>query len=217
MDIIFALIARGTKVLAECTKENHKGNFSDVGQRILRRVKWPGREPGAAGSRRMTFTNQSFSFHILAREGIAFMCMTKSQTGRHLPFDFLDQVSKHYFKEYGGGAGGEGSCHLPSMLRRCMKTLAMSDEFMRIDSMNRELDDVAETMRLNIESVVDRGEKISLLVEKTDSLSMSSRLFRRQSRLVWFRSLLRRYKTRILMAVVVLVLLGLFYAYISAL
>jgi vesicle-associated membrane protein 7 len=51
-----------------------------------------------------------------------------------------------------------------------------------IASAQREIDDVRGIMTRNIESLLERGERIDLLVDKTDRLGGSAREFRVRSR-----------------------------------
>ena len=52
----------------------------------------------------------------------------------------------------------------------------------KIHRVQEGLADVTEMMRQNIESVVDRGEHLELLVDKSDNLSSQARQFQKQSK-----------------------------------
>ena len=73
-----------------------------------------------------------------------------------------------------------------------------------------EIDDVREIMSENIERVLERGERIDLLVDKTDRLGGSARDFRVRStglrRRMWWKNV----KLMVLLVVVVLFLIYLF-------
>jgi vesicle-associated membrane protein 7 len=51
-----------------------------------------------------------------------------------------------------------------------------------IGNVQKEIENVREIMTENIERVLERGERIDLLVDKTDRLGMSARDFRVRSR-----------------------------------
>lgn len=51
-----------------------------------------------------------------------------------------------------------------------------------ISNVQREIDDVRGIMTRNIEGLLERGERIDLLVDKTDRLGSSAREFRVRSR-----------------------------------
>ena len=52
----------------------------------------------------------------------------------------------------------------------------------KIRSVKEDLEDVTEMMRMNIESVVDRGEHLELLVDKSEGFSSQARAFQAQSK-----------------------------------
>jgi len=52
----------------------------------------------------------------------------------------------------------------------------------KIHRVQEDLADVTEMMRQNIESVVDRGEHLELLMDKSDNLSSQARQFQKQSK-----------------------------------
>eukprot|EP00474_Spongospora_subterranea_P008647 CRZ09105.1 hypothetical protein [Spongospora subterranea] len=148
---------------------------------------------------------ERFSFHILVKEGILFMCMTRVQTGRRLPFDFLNRTATIFFEKFPKAHPPDCFQDLSTLLNKAMQEFATSDEMLKIDNLNRELDDVTENMRLNIESIVDQGEHISLLVDKTENLNISSRKFKSRSRYVKIRSQISKYRDRILIVIFFLV------------
>mmetsp|Transcript_32079 Transcript_32079/g.67469 ORF Transcript_32079/g.67469 Transcript_32079/m.67469 type:complete len:97 (+) Transcript_32079:232-522(+) len=52
----------------------------------------------------------------------------------------------------------------------------------KIQRVQEDLHDVTEMMRQNIEAVVDRGEHLELLMDKSDNLSSQARQFQKQSK-----------------------------------
>jgi len=77
-------------------------------------------------------------------------------------------------------------------------------------SVQSEMDGVREIMTENIERVLERGERIDLLVDKTDRLGSSARDFRVRSRGLRRRMWWKNVKLMALLVVVVLFLLYLF-------
>lgn len=81
-----------------------------------------------------------------------------------------------------------------------------------IRNVQREMDDVRHVMTENIERVLERGERIDLLVDKTDRLGGSARDFRVRSR-----GLRRRmwWKNVRLMALLIVVVIFLIYLFVG--
>lgn len=74
----------------------------------------------------------------------------------------------------------------------------------------REIDNVKDIMTENIERVLERGERIDLLVDKTDRLGGSARDFRVRSKGLRRRMWWKNVRLMALLAVVVVFLLYLF-------
>lgn len=74
----------------------------------------------------------------------------------------------------------------------------------------REIDGVREIMTENIERVLERGERIDLLVDQTDRLGNSARDFRVRSRGLKRRMWWKNVKLMVLLALVVIFLVYLF-------
>ena len=89
--IIYALVARGTCVLAEFTTTS--GNFTTVTRRILEKIP---REDA-----KMSYVYDSHVFHYVVAHGITYMCMADADFGRGVPFAFLDDITRRWSTTYG--------------------------------------------------------------------------------------------------------------------
>ena len=70
----------------------------------------------------------------------------------------------------------------PTLPRRGKKSVPGGGDGDAVGSVQREMDDVRGIMTRNIEGLLERGERIDLLVDKTDRLGGSAREFRVRSR-----------------------------------
>nr|GMD67319.1 vesicle-associated membrane protein 714 [Ipomoea batatas] len=177
MAILYALVARGTTVLAEFSAVT--GNTGAVARRILEKL------PGEAESR-LCFSQDRYIFHILRSDGLTFLCMANDTFGRRIPFSYLEDVQMRFMKNYGRIAS-----HAPAY--------AMNDEFSRVlhqqmeffsrnpsaDTLNHVRGEVGEIRTImvdNIEKILERGDRIELLVDKTATMQDNSFHFRKQSK-----------------------------------
>ncbi|XP_031113274.1 vesicle-associated membrane protein 714 [Ipomoea triloba] len=177
MAILYALVARGTTVLAEFSAVT--GNTGAVARRILEKL------PGEAESR-LCFSQDRYIFHILRSDGLTFLCMANDTFGRRIPFSYLEDVQMRFMKNYGRIAS-----HAPAY--------AMNDEFSRVlhqqmeffsrnpsaDTLNHVRGEVGEIRTImvdNIEKILERGDRIELLVDKTSTMQDNSFHFRKQSK-----------------------------------
>ncbi|KAL6857067.1 hypothetical protein ACP4OV_018449 [Aristida adscensionis] len=184
MAIVYAVVARGTVVLAEFSAVS--GNAGAVARRILERL-----PPPPAAEPRLCLAQDRFIFHILrdpsaAAAGITFLCMANDTFGRRVPFLYLEDIQMRFMKNYGRVAQGA-------------LAYAMNDEFSRVlhqqmeffssnpaaDTLARlrgEVSEIHTVMVDNIDKVLDRGDRISLLVDKTSTMQDSAFHFRKQSK-----------------------------------
>ncbi|CAI0398347.1 unnamed protein product [Linum tenue] len=110
MAILYAVVARGTVVLAEFSAVT--GNTGAVARRILEKLP-------ADGDTRMCFSQDRFIFHILRSDGLSFLCMANDAFGRRIPFSYLEDIHMRFMKNY-----GRVSPYAPAY--------AMNDEFSRV-------------------------------------------------------------------------------------
>ncbi|GAB4824651.1 hypothetical protein Ancab_007523 [Ancistrocladus abbreviatus] len=177
MAILYAVVARGTTVLSEFSAVT--SNTSAVARRILEKL------PAEADSR-LCFSQDRYIFHILRADGLAFMCMANDAFGRRIPFSYLEDIHMRFMKNYGRVA-------------QYAPAYAMNDEFSRVlhqqmeffssnpsaDTLNRvrgEVNEIRSVMVENIEKILERGDRIELLVDKTATMQDSAFHFRKQSK-----------------------------------
>lgn len=72
MAILYALVARGTVVLAEFSAA--AGNASTIARRILEKIP-------AGGDSRVSYSQDRHIFHIMKADGLTFLCMASDTFG----------------------------------------------------------------------------------------------------------------------------------------
>ncbi|KAK2380072.1 hypothetical protein P8452_36388 [Trifolium repens] len=177
MAILYALVARGTVVLAEFSAVT--GNTGAVSRRLLEKL------PTESDSR-LCFSQDRYIFHILRSDTLTYLCMANDTFGRRIPFSYLEDIQMRFMKNY-------------SKVANYAPAYAMNDEFSRVlhqqmeffssnpsvDTLNRVRGEVGEIRTImvdNIEKVLERGDRIELLVDKTATMQDSSFHFRKQSK-----------------------------------
>ncbi|KAH7297107.1 hypothetical protein KP509_26G053800 [Ceratopteris richardii] len=177
MAIHYAMVARASAVLAEYSST--PSNANAIARQILEKL------PNVADSH-VSYSQGRFIFHVTKADGLTFLCMADDSFGRRIPFSFLEDVRSKFMKTYGMKA----NMALP---------YAMNDEFSRVlnqqmeyfskdvnaDNINRmkgELNQVRNVMIQNIDKVLDRGERLELLVDKTATIQNRAFRFRKKAR-----------------------------------
>lgn len=178
MAILYGLVSRQKTVLAEHT--NTSGNFPTVTRVLLSKI------PNVDG--RMTYVYDQHVFHYIVEGGICYLCMSDDPNKHRVPYAFLQDMRDNFISKYGTSAPLKAIAF--SMNDGFSKIIADRMEYYnsdnpavdKIDSVQNQLEEVKEVMVQNIEKVLERGEKIELLVDKTDRLNQQAFRFESTSR-----------------------------------
>ncbi|KAF9208408.1 Vesicle-associated membrane protein [Haplosporangium sp. Z 27] len=187
MSIIYALVARGTVILAEYT--NSSGNFTTVTEAIL--VKIP------PNNSKLTYVYDRYLFHYICEDGLTYMCMADDSFGRRIPFAFLQDIKQQFLTRYGLERALDAK--YPNAMNEFSRVIAKQMEYYstnpeadKIKHVQGEIEQVKDVMVHNIERVLERGERIELLVDKTDSLNHQAYAFKKRStalkRAMWWKN-----------------------------
>ncbi|GFR43269.1 hypothetical protein Agub_g4331 [Astrephomene gubernaculifera] len=173
--ILYSLVARGQVVLAEHSVIT--GNASVIAIRILEKL--PHEDT------RVSYTQERHMFHVMVAEGITYMAVAEESFGRRIPFAFLDDVRGRFAGMYGAAAKEAVAYEYNTEFSRVLAERAAFFSDPAADAINRvkgELQEVKHIMIENIEKVLERGERLDLLVDKTEGLQQVSLAFRREAR-----------------------------------
>ncbi|XP_019414124.1 PREDICTED: vesicle-associated membrane protein 714-like [Lupinus angustifolius] len=207
MAILYALVTRSTVVLAEFSAVT--GNTGAVARRLLEKL------PAETDSR-LCFSQDRYIFHILRFDCLTFLCMANDTFGRRIPFSYLEDIQMRFMKNYGRVAN-------------CAPAYAMNDEFSRVlhqqmevfsrnhstDTLNRvrgEVGEIHTIMMDNIEKILERGDRIELLVDKTSTMQDSAFHFRKQSKRLRRALWIKNFKLLVLLTLLIVLFLYLIIA-----
>lgn len=137
---------------------------------------------------RMTYVYDEYVFHYIVESGICFLCMSDEQNRHRVPFAFLQDMKDLFRKKYGFETPQRAIAF--SFNEQFSKTIAermsyYNDAGSNVDNLaavKNQIEDVKGVMVENIEKVLERGEKIELLVDKTDRLNQQAFRFESSSR-----------------------------------
>ncbi|KAF6165901.1 hypothetical protein GIB67_012798 [Kingdonia uniflora] len=205
--LIYSFVAKGTVVLAEYT--SFSGNFSTIAVQCLQNL--------PANSHRHTYSCDGHTFNFMIDSGFVFLVVAGETVGRSLPFTFLERVKDDFKQRYGASIASGGPHPLadeddddlfednfsvaysldrefgPKLKEHMEYCISHPEETSKISKLKAQMTEVKGIMMDNIEKVLDRGEKIELLVDKTESLQFQADSFQRQGRQLrrkmWLQSL----------------------------
>ena len=187
--------------MAEYTASS--GNFPTVTRVLLSKI------PDADS--KMSYVYDAHVFHYIVDQGITFLCMADETTKRRITFAFLEDIKQTWREKYGG-------------VEQTALAFSLNDSFspilkQRIDFFNvnpaadtigrvqAQIETVKDAMVENIEKVLERGEKIELLVDKTDRLNQQAFKFERQSRTLQRDMMCRKYRNYCLILLIVSIII----------
>uniref|UniRef100_A0A7N1A9E7 Uncharacterized protein n=1 Tax=Kalanchoe fedtschenkoi TaxID=63787 RepID=A0A7N1A9E7_KALFE len=209
MAIFYGMVARGHVVLAEYSRDST--NASVIARQILNKI------PGD-GDSNVSYSQDRYIFHVKRTDGLIVLCTADDSFGRRTPFAFLEDMHQRFVRTY-----GRAILSAPAY--------AMNDEFSRVlaqqmdyyshdpnaDRLNRlkgEMSQVRSVMIENIEKVLERGDRLALLVEKTSALQGNTVRFRRQSRrfrnTLWWQNV----KLGVVLAIILIILVYLVFVFL---
>ena len=193
MPLTYALVSRQANVLAEHTPEGVTGNFSTIARVLLKKL--PTTTPASSSSSndttttRRSFEHDSYAFHTLQQQHppITYLVMADKQFPRAAAMQFLDTIQQRFTSQYGTHSDtaiayayqNDFGRVLKQQLERINEEQASGNTITQIRT---GLSDVKEQMVENIDKVIMRGERIELLVDKSEELETRAIKFERSSR-----------------------------------
>mmetsp|Transcript_8663 Transcript_8663/g.10059 ORF Transcript_8663/g.10059 Transcript_8663/m.10059 type:complete len:223 (-) Transcript_8663:271-939(-) len=177
MAIVYALVSRQKTVLAEYTAT--LGNFPTVTRMLLAKI------PVTDG--KMTYVYDDYVFHYVVESGICYLCMSDEKNKHRLPYAFLQDMKDKFLVQFGIDAALMAIAfsfneEFAPVIQQRMEYYNSGGAMDNIDALKNQIEDVKEGMVQNIEKVLERGEKIELLVDKTDRLNQQAFRFESTSR-----------------------------------
>ncbi|KAL0294995.1 UNVERIFIED_CONTAM: Vesicle-associated membrane protein [Sesamum calycinum] len=107
---------------------------------------------------------------------LTYCVVAVESVGRQLPIAFLERIKDDFTKKYSGGKAAtavasslnrEFGSKLKEQMQYCVDH---PEEISKLAKVKAQVSEVKGVMMENIEKVLDRGEKIELLVDKTENL-----------------------------------------------
>ncbi|KAM7268689.1 hypothetical protein ACFE04_010855 [Oxalis oulophora] len=201
--LIYSLVAKGTVVLAEHT--SYSGNFSTIAVQCLQKLP----SNSSSSSSKYTYSCDGHTFNYLIDNGFVFLVVADESSGRSLPFVFLERVKDDFKLRYGASIRNDEAHPLvdgddedddflledkfsiaynldrefgPKLKEHMQYCMTHPEEISKLSKLKAHISEVKGIMMDNIEKVLDRGEKIELLVDKTENLQFQADSFQRQGR-----------------------------------
>ncbi|XP_010469563.1 PREDICTED: vesicle-associated membrane protein 725-like [Camelina sativa] len=208
-NLIYSFVARGTVILVEYTE--FKGNFTSVAAQCLQKL--------PSSNNKFTYNCDGHTSNYLVVNGFTYCVVAVESVGRQIPMAFLERVKEDFSKRYGGGKATTAKANslnreFGSKLKEHMQyCVDHPEEISKLAKVKAQVTEVKGVMMENIEKVLDRGEKIELLVDKTEDLRSQAQDFRTQGtklkRKMWYDNMkIKLIVFGIIMALVLIIILS---------
>ncbi|CAI0425308.1 unnamed protein product [Linum tenue] len=106
----------------------------------------------------------------------AYCVVADESAGRQVPMAFLERIKEDFMSKYGGGKASTAAANSlnkefgPKLKEHMQYCVDHPEEISKLAKVKAQVSEVKGVMMENIEKVLDRGEKIELLVDKTENL-----------------------------------------------
>lgn len=115
-------------------------------------------------------------------QGVTFILITKESCGRKSPFLCLLELEKKFNQQYTPQAIGSATQNGLNKFEGEMVALVNSGKYEDVAKVAQsEINKVRDIMVENVEQILERGERISLLVNRTDEMNNNAVAFRKRS------------------------------------
>ncbi|GAQ89377.1 vesicle-associated membrane protein [Klebsormidium nitens] len=201
--LIYSFVARSKTVLAEYTA--FSGNFSTVAVQCLEKL--------PPNNNKFTYTCDGHTFNYLVEDGFTYLVVATEEFGRQIPFAFLERVRDDFKRRYGGGKADTAIAHAldkdfgPKLRDHMNYCVEHPDEVSKVSKVKAQVSEVKNIMMDNIEKVLDRGEKIELLVDKTENLRFQADNFQKQGRSLRRKMWMQNMKMKLIVAGIIIAII----------
>ncbi|CAL1359117.1 unnamed protein product [Linum trigynum] len=188
MGILYGMVARGRVVLAEFSAA--QTNAGQIARQVLDKL------PQGNDDTNSSYSHDRYVFHVKRTDGVAVLCMADDASERRIPFAFLEDIHGQFVRTYGRAISSAAAYAMNDefsrVLSREMERYSNDPRADRLDRIRGEMHEMRIVMINNIEKVLERGDRLAVLVDKTAAMQGNSIRFRRQSRryrnAMWWRN-----------------------------
>ncbi|KAJ0691418.1 putative Longin domain, v-SNARE, coiled-coil domain-containing protein [Helianthus annuus] len=194
MTIVYTLVARGSVVLAEFS--GVQTNASAIARQILEKM-------AGDSDMNVSYSQDRYIFHVKRTDGLTVLCMADDVSGRRIPFAFLEDIHQRFVRTYGRAvlsAPAYGmNDEFSRVLSQQMEYYSNDPNADKINRLKGEMSQVRTVMIQNIDEVLERGDRLEILVDKTATMQNKTLRFKKQSRryrnAIWWRNVKLMYIT----------------------
>ncbi|KAJ0797655.1 putative Longin domain, v-SNARE, coiled-coil domain-containing protein [Helianthus annuus] len=164
--LIYSFVSRGTVILAEYT--DFTGNFTSIASQCLQKL--------PTTNNKFAYNCDGHTFNYLVEDAFTYCVVAAESAGRQVPMAFLERTKDDFNKKYSGGKADTAVANSlnkefgPKLKEQMQYYVDHPEEISKLSKVKAQVSEVKGVMMENIEKVLDCGEKIELIVDKTENL-----------------------------------------------
>eukprot|EP01004_Peranema_trichophorum_P008433 NODE_7188_length_801_cov_159.171091_g6581_i0.p1 GENE.NODE_7188_length_801_cov_159.171091_g6581_i0~~NODE_7188_length_801_cov_159.171091_g6581_i0.p1 ORF type:complete len:207 (-),score=9.59 NODE_7188_length_801_cov_159.171091_g6581_i0:114-734(-) len=189
MPIVYAAIAHHNEVIAEHPEKEYP-KLAEVCQRIVAQI--PLNE-----KRKKTFDEDTYKFHYSSLGQRVYICVAHKEVPLRICYAFLDSLEPLLNKDFNS----------PKKILKERMDFANDPANDKIGNLQTEIDEVKDVMMENIDRVLQRGERLDNLANKTNQLMENAQDFHRSARTLKRNLCLKHAKLTALIVCLVLIII----------
>eukprot|EP00249_Psilotum_nudum_P002877 c16099_g1_i1 orf=218-889(-) len=171
--MLYSFVARGTVILTDY--KELEGNYVELAKHSLRNL--------PSENNTLSYISGQHALHFLIEDGFAYLVVAHKTLGRRLAFTYLEIIKDEFKQNIGGKANIAMPHSLDKEFRPILKQhmeycLSHPEEMENLMKVKSKVLEVKGIMMENIEKVLDRGENIEVLLDKSNSLRSQAQNFR---------------------------------------
>ncbi|XP_068333307.1 vesicle-associated membrane protein 724-like [Pyrus communis] len=186
---IYSFVARGTMILSEYTQ--FTGNFPAIAAQCLQKL--------PSSNNKFTYSCDHHTFNFLVEDGYAYCVVAKDSVGKQISIAFLERVRADFRKRYGGGKADTAIAKSlnkefgPVMKEHMKYIIDHAEEIEKLLKVKAQVSEVKSIMLENIDKAIDRGENLTVLVDKTEDLRSQAQDYKNKGtqirRKMWYQNM----------------------------
>ncbi|KAN0000335.1 hypothetical protein ACTFIZ_000776 [Dictyostelium cf. discoideum] len=172
-DILYACVSYKGVCLVEHKIAN--GNFIDLARRLITKI---------PPTSKKIYTSENHNFHYISENDLAFLCLCHEKLGVQIPSEFLSDIRQQFIRSYGQSFSQNSPTALYDPFIRVLEERMKYYSNPKSNKMNLVMDQVSDAkgaLTDAIEKTIHRGEKIEVIVDKTERLQSESFIFKNNS------------------------------------
>ncbi|KAK6531421.1 palmitoyltransferase [Arthrobotrys megalospora] len=127
---------------------------------------------------RQSVQEQSYMVHAYSRpENCTGIVITNAEYPRRIPHELLNRLLDEFITKFPRNTWAPNKSYDLPQLKEYLVKYQEPSQADNISKIQRELDETKIVLHKTIESVLDRGEKLDTLVQRSDNLSNASKMF----------------------------------------